>query len=521
MKLRKILTGILIMAATSLFGAETINHQVNYLVQPTINNSDIMTINGDGSSITNISTSNVLYPAVTTNIVSITTNLIVTANGFVDPDYSGTYRFKQYVGGFLEWTNSGVGDLGYNVGADYGFLATYPGIPPTWLQNPPQVGGPIGNYDASDSATGSYTVAYGDIITNTIVVTNKIVLGSASTNNTSDFVTTDQGNNAFLIDGSRSGQLSAWGSNMTIANIISSAYGASQYGFKSPDSTMTIGAGSVGANQRGSNLGAPSSMTIGQNAFGSSQQGYNSGGGQMSIGYQSYGNIQHVWNVGTLTMLNYVVGSCQRGYNLGVMSMFDYTSGSCQQGKNSGVVSNLGANGSIQLFDLASGTTSLVTSAGSASIVLGAGTSSNKNCIVAGDGSVSHGNGSITAGNGFYGSAYGLTNFPVSFSPYVIPYASSNNVSPSNGTYQYYQPTGISTMYFPTAYATNVAWGFVLDVKVNTNVYAFTIFTNNVCFGTNDYPGNGVTAFLNTIRTNDVSTLTIYKAYNSINWRIQ
>jgi len=61
----------------------------------------------------------------------------------------------------------------------------------------------------------------------------------------------------------------------------------------------------------------------------------------------------------------------------------------------------------------------LVTDVGSASLLLGAGTASNSQCIVVGDGAESHGARSVTAGSfwstgsGFFGNGAGLTNLVI------------------------------------------------------------------------------------------------------------
>lgn len=79
---------------------------------------------------------------------------------------------------------------------------------------------------------------------------------------------------------------------------------------------------------------------------------------------------------------------------------------------NASSVTNKGT-GSIILGALSS-QSALITVDGVASVLLGAGTISNKNSIVAGDNQESHGNGSITAGGGFYGNGAGLTGITAS-----------------------------------------------------------------------------------------------------------
>ena len=76
---------------------------------------------------------------------------------------------------------------------------------------------------------------------------------------------------------------------------------------------------------------------------------------------------------------------------------------------------NLG-EGSLLLANLTAGQRALITDVANAALVLGAGTASNAQCIVVGDGNVSHGARSVTAdsfwasGSGFHGNAGGLTN---------------------------------------------------------------------------------------------------------------
>ena len=74
--------------------------------------------------------------------------------------------------------------------------------------------------------------------------------------------------------------------------------------------------------------------------------------------------------------------------------------------------------GSIILGNLGTGQKATVTDVGHSSLLLGAGTVSNSQSIVVGDGMESHGSKSITAGSvwalgaGFAGNAAGLTNVP-------------------------------------------------------------------------------------------------------------
>ncbi len=92
-------------------------------------------------------------------------------------------------------------------------------------------------------------------------------------------------------------------------------------------------------------------------------------------------------------------------------------------------LTNNGA-GSLVLADLTPGQSAKVTAVGSASLLLGAGTVSNTQCIVVGDGNVSHGARSVTAGAvwatgaGFHGNGAGLSNLPVDLSRLAVSNAS-------------------------------------------------------------------------------------------------
>jgi hypothetical protein len=175
------------------------------------------------------------------------------------------------------------------------------------------------------------------------------------------------------------------GSGLDVANIAANSYGAQQRGLNT--GTMTIGANSSGAQQSGENTGT---MTIGGSSSGAQQDGWNYG--TMTIGVNSPGAQQVGKNYGTMTIGEYAIGAQQRGYVAPDASATN------------------GAMGSMQLLNLTDGQSATITSAGSASIGLGACEVSNKQSIVAGDGQVSHGNGSITAGGGFFGNGAGLTN---------------------------------------------------------------------------------------------------------------
>jgi hypothetical protein len=174
---------------------------------------------------------------------------------------------------------------------------------------------------------------------------------------------------AFLADGSRPGGRSVWGSSLSITNIGSSAYGAIQRGLK--------------------------------------------GNGTMSIGIFSSGAAQFLYSAdpdAAAIIGAYSPGSMQIGEVQGVMIIGESVSGAMQQGyvTATAAATNNGT-GSLQLLNLQGGEKAITTSGGTASMLLGAGVSSNKHAIVAGNAQHSHGDGSITAGGGFYGSGTGIT----------------------------------------------------------------------------------------------------------------
>jgi hypothetical protein len=87
------------------------------------------------------------------------------------------------------------------------------------------------------------------------------------------------------------------------------------------------------------------------------------------------------------------------------------------------MVTNRG-KGSLILGNLSVGQKAVITEVGNASILLGAGTVSNSQAIVVGDGNESHGNKSVTAGSfwamgsGFFGKGTGLTDLPTDLTRY-------------------------------------------------------------------------------------------------------
>jgi hypothetical protein len=88
-------------------------------------------------------------------------------------------------------------------------------------------------------------------------------------------------------------------------------------------------------------------------------------------------------------------------------------------------VTNRG-KGSLVLGNLSVGQKAMITDVGNAAILIGAGTVSNSQSIVVGDGNASHGNKSVTAGSfwgmgsGFFGNGAGLTNLPTDLSRFAV-----------------------------------------------------------------------------------------------------
>jgi hypothetical protein len=186
---------------------------------------------------------------------------------------------------------------------------------------------------------------------------------------------------------------------------------------------MTIGEGAYGAQQNGFSIGDGSIAIIESYCYAARQNLANTGTAIIRRG--SYGAQQNGDNdrLGMI-MEEDCIGAMQCGVNYGIMSMGVGAWGAQQHGGIS-VQETLSGNsectatatnnakGAMQLFSLTNGQHAFTTTNGAASILLGAGTSSNRNAIVAGDGQESHGDGSITAGGGFYGSGGSLTGLTV------------------------------------------------------------------------------------------------------------
>jgi hypothetical protein len=113
-------------------------------------------------------------------------------------------------------------------------------------------------------------------------------------------------------------------------------------------------------------------------------------------------------------------GSQFRGKNEGQMSL--YGEGTFVLGAFGplATVTNRG-KGSLLLGNLSGGQKAVITDVAHASILLGAGTVSNSQAIVAGDGLGSHGAKSVTAGSvwamgdGFFGNGAGISNLPLPY----------------------------------------------------------------------------------------------------------
>lgn len=118
----------------------------------------------------------------------------------------------------------------------------------------------------------------------------------------------------------------------------------------------------------------------------------------------AYGLGQHGWNdSGTMTIDDTAYGAQQRGRAQGRMLIGSSGIGAQQYGDvaTGGSATNNGP-ATLQLFQLQSGEHAYASSLGDASISLGAATITNGECIVVGNGQVSHGDESITAGGGLW-----------------------------------------------------------------------------------------------------------------------
>lgn len=202
------------------------------------------------------------------------------------------------------------------------------------------------------------------------------------------------------------GGRSVWGSGgLSPTNMSASSYGANQRGYLSNGGRMKILTQAYGASQNGQvDTGM---MSITNNAIGASQWGY--------VGLMAGG-----MGGGARMLVGSSVGAMQRGISYGYMTIGDSAHAASQAGFSEEITATATNNGiaAMQLFHLTTGQRALTTSGGEASILLGAGISSNKNAIVAGDSQVSHGDGSVSASGGFWDNGVRIlptTNYVTGF----------------------------------------------------------------------------------------------------------
>jgi hypothetical protein len=269
---------------------------------------------------------------------------------------------------------------------------------------------------------------------------------------------------------------------------------------------------------------------IGVMAYGASQSGRSVDPGYATIGDFAYGASQNIYNDGELDSAvigAYAYGASQRGYIR-------------DAGTQPPTAINHG-RGAMQLFDLGSTMHALTTADGAASLLLGGGTASNRNAMVAGDGQESHGDGSITAGGGFWGSgagvtdvnasnlggiaaasyltttgsAAGLTNFSASSFPYPIVCGASNDILVANGNSQMLNVTGgVASIYMDTTASTVMVHNIALDI-LPFGTQSVNLVTNSLYFGTNVTLGTGAFA----PSTNNVSRILFTKGYSEVYFR--
>ena len=219
---------------------------------------------------------------------------------------------------------------------------------------------------------------------------------------------------------------------------IISARGASQFGYQDNANSLVTnnsGAGSLqlfdfsGVDAKTSSVSASACIVLG-GGNASHKNSIVAGDGQVSHGDGSITSGSGFWSPrihdtdgdgrsfwggdsisgvagGLSSISGGAKGASQHGYFINNVATISNAmgAGQCGYASNTGAsISNTAGHGSLQLFYFNTPKTSVVTSAGSASIVLGAGTASNMNSIVAGDNQVSHGDGSVSAGGGFWDS---------------------------------------------------------------------------------------------------------------------
>ena len=264
------------------------------------------------------------------------------------------------------------------------------------------------------------------------------------------------------------------------------------------------------------------SSTIDTGTSGASQAGYNIG--TQSIGHYAFGASQRGYNSGTQSIEQYAYGASQIGNNNGTQSIGQYAFGASQIGDvtvPSATATNNGV-GAIQLMRLTSNQHALTTSGGQASILLGAGTVSNKNSFVAGDGNVSHGDGSVTAtslwivgdsvstllaAKADYSSVTGIVNSAISdatWTPYTVTHSATNTIDAENGNLQSLNAgTSASVITFAAGSA-----GTVSTVRLEFFGSGSTTFVTNMLSGTDGF----------TLSTNSWNTLIFDSGYGVTNW---
>jgi hypothetical protein len=222
----------------------------------------------------------------------------------------------------------------------------------------------------------------------------------------------------------------SWNMNGNSLTNVGNLSGTGRRVFGTGLNLADIDVTSVGAIQSGLNEGT---QVIEADTYGAVQNGYNAGGGTRTIMYNAYGAHQYGYNVGQQTIVTGAYGAVQSGYNAGKQAIGVNAWGACQYGfiHATAAATNNGV-GAIQLHTLSAGQRATTTEDGDSSILLGAGTASNKNSIVAGDGMESHGDGSVTAGGGFWGDGAGITLGVTNLQTYLDTKVSTNGVAPGS-----------------------------------------------------------------------------------------
>jgi len=397
--------------------------------------SDV-TVDGNVSISTNLTVGGMI--TATGNIKAVTAvlspayaNNLVNAGLLIDTPGSNVYgyvlgveKFRATSTGFVISNNLTVGRM--ITASNYiGNGSGLTGITPSQIGALPQ--GWIPNYaSSSDRATylcdSEYAVGNGNQLDGN--------LGTAALMDWTTFASAAQGTKAdaalpasqtnqfasvseplaFLLDGSRTGGRSAWGNGVNTTNMDNASYGAVQNGTIQSGSSWSI-IGSPGAQQRGMG-GATSKLSIGNLSYGAYQFLACASGatGTLVVGCVGAGQIGGIMKNSTIDSSSQ--GALQRGQlahayigpNADAATILQASPVSVSYG----AMTNL-AKAAVQIACITTGQVAYTTVDGAASLMLGAGYSSNKNAIVVGDGQVTHGDGSITAGGGFYGNGSNIT----------------------------------------------------------------------------------------------------------------